>query len=122
MKHTPAKEFRDLIVWQKAHGFALTIYTLSRKFPDHELYGLVSQIRRAATSVPANIAEGFKKRTAADKLRFLSIAQSSLEESRYFLILASDLEYADTKDAMVRLEEVSRILEAYMRGTKRKFI
>ena len=122
MKHTPAKEFRDLIVWQKAHGFALTVYTLSRKFPDHELYGLVSQIRRAATSVPAKIAEGFKKRSAADKLRFLSIAQSSLEESRYFLILASDLEYADTKDAMVRLEEVSRILEAYIRGTKRRFV
>ena len=79
MKHAPAKEFRDLIVWQKAHGLALFIYTLSRKLPDHELYGLVSQIRRAVSSVPANIAEGFKKLTVADKLRYLSIAQSSLE-------------------------------------------
>jgi len=121
MKRTPAKEFRDLIVWQKAHGLVLFIYTLSRKFPGFELYGVTSQIRRAAASVPANIAEGFKKRTVADKMRYLSISQSSLEECRYFLILIADLGYADTKDAMNRLEEVSRILEAYMKGTRKKF-
>ena len=121
MKRTPAKEFRDLIVWQRAHGLVLFIYALSRIFPDFERYGLTSQIRGAATSVPANIAEGFKKRTAAEKIRYLSIDQSSLEECRYFLILIADLGYADTKDAMDKLEEVSRILEAYMRGTKRNF-
>ena len=122
MKHAPAKEFRDLILWQKAHGLVLSIYGLSRTFPKYELFGLTSQIRRATASVPANIAEGFKKRTVADKLRYLSISQSSLEECRYFLILIEDLGYADTNDAMDKLEEVSRILEAYIKGTKRNFV
>ena len=113
--------YHDLIVWQKAHSLVLMIYILTRNFPNFEQYGLTSQICRAAASVPANIAEGFKKRTAFDKIRYLSIAQSSLEECRYFLILIADLGYADTGDAMNKLEEVSKILEAYMRGTKRKF-
>ena len=121
MKLAPAKEFRDLILWQKAHGLVLFTYGLSHNFPKFELYGLTSQIRRAAASVPANIAEGFKKRTVADKLRYLSISQSSLEECRYFLILIEDLGYVDTDDAMDKLEEVSRILEAYIKGTKRNF-
>lgn len=121
MERAPARDFRDLILWQKAHGLVLFIYALSQKFPDFERYGVTSQIRRASVSVPANIAEGFKKRTAADKIRYLSIAQSSLEECRYYLILIADLGYADTEDALIRLEEVSRILEAYKRGTKRKF-
>ena len=67
MKRVPAKEFSDLVLWQKAHGLVLFIYSLSRTFPKYELYGLTSQIRRAAVSVPANIAEGFKKRTVAEK-------------------------------------------------------
>jgi four helix bundle protein len=121
MKLAPAKEFRDLILWQKAHELVLFIYGLSHNFPKFELYGLTSQIRRVAASVPANIAEGFKKRTVADKLRYLSISQSSLEECRYFLILIEDLGYVDTDDAMDKLEEVSRILEAYIKGTKRNF-
>ena len=119
MKHTPAKEFRDLILWQKAHGLVLSIYGLSRTFPKYELYGLTSQIRRATVSVPANIAEGFKKRTVAEKIRYLNISQSSLEECRYFLILIKDLGYAETKDALNRLEEVSKILESYIKGIKR---
>ncbi|UCG39721.1 MAG: four helix bundle protein [bacterium] len=121
MKRTPAKDFRDLILWQKAHGLVLSIYALSRHLPDFELYGLISQVRRAAVSVPANIVEGFKKRTPADKIRYLSISQSSLEECRYYLILVSDLGYADTSDELLRLEEVSRILESYIRGTRRHF-
>ncbi len=119
MKHTPAKEFRDLILWQKAHGLVLSIYGLNRTFPKYELYGLTSQIRRATVSVPANIAEGFKKRTVAEKIRYLNISQSSLEECRYFLILIEDLGYAETKDALNRLEEVSKILEFYIKGIKR---
>ena len=121
MKRVPAKEFRDLVLWQKAHGLVLFIYDLSRTFPKYELYGLTSQIRRAAVSVPANIAEGFKKRTVAEKIRYLNISQSSLEECRYFLILIEDLRYAETKDALDRLEEVSKILESYIRGTRRHF-
>ena len=75
---------------------------------------MTSQVRRSAVSVPANIAEGFKKKTRPDKVRFLNIAQSSLEECRYYLILAKDLGYGDTSKLMARLEEVSKLLEAYL--------
>jgi four helix bundle protein len=71
-------------------------------------------MQRASVSVAANIAEGFKRRGIADKARLLNIAQGSLEESRYYLILAEDLGYADTKEQMIVLEEVSRFLEAYV--------
>ena len=65
----PAKSFEDLFVWQKAHQLVLSVYKATKAYPKSELYGLVSQMRRAAVSVPANIAEGFKKRTAAEKCR-----------------------------------------------------
>ncbi len=87
----PAKTFQDLIVWQKAHKFVLGVYKLSEGFPKTEVYGLTSQLRRAAVSIPANIAEGFKKRTKPDKARLMNIAQGSLEECRYYLILTKDL-------------------------------
>ena len=109
----PAKTFKDLIVWQKAHQFVLKIYMVTESFPKHELYGLVSQVRRASVSIPANIAEGFRKRTAADKARFLNIAQGSLEEVRYYLILAEDLKYMESADLHKLLTEVSKLLEAY---------
>ena len=102
-----------LIVWQKAHKFVLSIYRYSEGFPKAEIYGLTSQLRRAAVSVAANIAEGFKKKGKADKTRFLNIAQGSLEECRYYLILAQDLEYCDTSEITLRLEEISKLLEAY---------
>jgi len=83
--------FQDLIVWQKAHAFTLKIYAATRAFPKDELYGLTSQFRRAAVSIPANIAEGFGKQSKPEKARFLNIAEGSLEECRYYLILANDL-------------------------------
>jgi four helix bundle protein len=109
----PAKSFEELIVWQKAHQFVLGIYRFTDGFPGKETYGLSSQLRRAAVSIPANIAEGFKKRGRADKVRFLNIAQGSLEECRYYLILAKDLNYGDTGQLHSQLEEVSKLLEAY---------
>jgi four helix bundle protein len=87
MERLPAQNFQDLIVWQKGHQFVLGVYRLSKSFPREELYGLTSQFRRAAISVPANIAEGFKKRGKPDKVRFMNIAEGSLEECRYYLIL-----------------------------------
>ena len=87
----PARTFEDLVVWQKAHQFVLAVYRLSRTFPRSEIYGLSSQFRRAAVSIAANIAEGFRKRGKADKLRFFNMAQGSLEECRYYLILTRDL-------------------------------
>lgn len=113
MERGAAKNFQELIVWQKAHEFVLSIYNISNDFPKFEIYGLISQIRRAAVSVPANIAEGFKKKTKPDKVKYMNIAQGSLEECRYYLILTKDLGYGDTESLMSQLEEVSKLLEAY---------
>lgn len=108
-----AKSFEDLIVWQKAHLFVLCVYRLSAGFPKREIYGLSSQFRRAAISVPANIAEGFRKKSRAEKSRYLTIAHGSLEECRYYLILVKDLGYGDTQDLLAQLEEISKLLMAY---------
>jgi four helix bundle protein len=110
---TASKTFRDVIVWQKAHAFVLEVYRVTDAFPKSELYGLTSQFRRAAVSIAANIAEGFKKRGKADKLRFYNIAQGSIEECQYYLILAHDLRFADTHACSDQLDEVGRLLESY---------
>ena len=109
----PARSFQDLIVWQKAHGFVLEVYAATRSFPKEERYGLTSQFRRAAVSIPANIAEGFRKQTQADKARFLNSAEGSLEECRYYLILAHDLKYTDKATMWPMSEAVGRLLNGY---------
>jgi four helix bundle protein len=110
----PARTFQDLLVWQKAHRFVLEVYALPTGFPKQETYGLSLQMRRAAVSIPANIAEGFRRRGKADKARFMNIAEGSVEECRYFLILVKDLGYGDTERLASSLEEVSRLLNAYV--------
>ena len=115
-RRPPAKSFQDLTVWRKAHEMVLAVYALTAAFPKSETYGLSLQIRRSAVSVPANIAEGFRRRSRAEKARFLNIAESSLEETRYFLILARDLGYGDTGTLLASLEEVSRLLSTYTRA------
>lgn len=112
-QRAPARSFEQLIVWRKAHQLVLAAYRFTENFPRKETYGLTSQLRRAAVSVPANIAEGFKKRSRADKARFLNIAQGSLEECRYYFILARDLNYGDTTELVSQLAEASKLLEAY---------
>lgn len=114
----PARTFEDLIVWRKAHEYVLQVYRLTAGFPKSEVYGLSSQIRRAAVSVAANVAEGFKKRGPADKARFLNTAEGSLEESRYYLILAHELGYAKKETSLKILEEVSRLLSAYAQAVR----
>ena len=109
----PARTFQDLLVWQKAHQFVLGVYALTAAFPKQETYGLSLQMRRASVSIPANIAEGFRRRGKADKARFMNIAEGSVEECRYFLILANDLGYGDAQKLSSTLEEVSRPLGAY---------
>jgi four helix bundle protein len=109
-----AKSFKELVVWQRAHAFVLAMYQLTAKFPSAEMYCLSTQTRRAAISIAANIAEGFKKRGISDKIRFFNIAQGSLEESRYYLILVQDLGYAETGKLDALLEEVSKLLSAYI--------
>jgi four helix bundle protein len=111
----PARAFTDLLVWQKAHDLVLEIYRLSQGFPKQEIYGLTSQLRRASVSIPANIAEGFRKRGTADKARFFNIAEGSIDEVRYYLILVNDLRYADSTALLCKLDEVSRLLRAYAR-------
>ena len=114
--NTPARSFKELIVWQKAHQFVLEIYRFTRGFPSEEKFGLTSQIRRAAVSVPANIAEGFPKRSSSDKTRFFNIAQGSLEEVHYYLILARDLGYGDSTTLVGLYDEVARLLNGYARA------
>jgi four helix bundle protein len=102
-----ARTFRDLLIWQKAHEFVLCVYKETREFPSEERYGITRQLRRSAVSIPANIAEGFVKRGVADKLRYFNIAQGSLEESRYYLILASDLGIGNLTGLECLLDECS---------------
>ena len=112
----PARTFQDLVAWQKAHEFVLAVYRITSTFPKHEIYALSSQMRRAAVSVPANIAEGFRRRGRGDKTRFLNIAAASLDESRYYLILARDLGYCEDPRLTTLLADVSRLLDAYGRA------
>lgn len=111
-----ASSFRGLIVWKKAHAFVLSVYKLTESFPKEEVYGLTSQMRRAAVPIPANIAEGFRKRGKADKARFMNTAEGSLEECHYYLILAQDLGYGETDRLREMLNEVSRLLNAYAKA------
>ena len=83
MPRPAAQSFRDLLVWQQAHAFVLAVYRFREAFPDREKFGLSHPMRRAAVSIPANMAEGFGRRGHAEKARFLNIAEGSLEECRY---------------------------------------
>lgn len=107
------KSFEDLLVWQKAHQLVLAVYKITKLFPKEEQYCLISQIRRAAVSVPANIAEGFRRRTKADKQRFLTMAQGSLEEVRYYLILSEDLGYCKKYELIEKANETSKLLRLF---------
>ena len=106
-----AKRFRELRVWQEAHQARLAIYKLTRSFPPDERYDLVSQMRRAAVSVAANIAEGFGRWASRDRARFLEIAKSSAEEVMDYLILSVDLSYMKRDRALEdRLDSVGAML------------
>lgn len=108
-----SQSFKELIVWQKAHQFVLAVYKMTKSFPKEEIFGLTSQFRRAAVSIAANIAEGYRKRGKSDKVRFFNISESSLEECKYYLILTKDLGYASIDNEDELAEEVSKLLNAY---------
>ncbi|MBA7684725.1 hypothetical protein ES703_93132 [subsurface metagenome] len=110
----PASSFQDLIVWQKAHQFVLSVYRYTHNFPKEELYCLTSQLRRSAISIPANIAEGFKKKGKADKTRYFNIAQGSLEEARYYLILANELGYGDSSNLLFPYPRGQQIIRSLL--------
>jgi len=103
------QRFTDLKVWQRSHALVLEIYRLSRTLPEQERFGLTSQLRRAATSVPANIAEGSKRKQPQDYARFLNIAEGSLAETEYLLFLSKDLGYVDASATGPLLDEITEI-------------
>lgn len=115
MKRIPAKSFQDLEVWKNSHAFVLDVYRVTANFPTEERFGLTSQFRRAAVSIPANIVEGFRKFTAADKARFLNTAEGSLEECRYYCILSQDLGYGNTEALREALDGIARQLATYIK-------
>jgi four helix bundle protein len=106
--------FKELLVWQKAHVFVLAVYKYTNSFPKTELYALTSQFKRAAISMAANIAEGYKKKGKADKARLMNIAQGSIEECQYYLILANDLGYGENLYLINSLDEISKMLQSYI--------
>ena len=118
--------FKDILSWQKAHEFVVKVYKTTKTFPEWERYGLCSQFQRAAVSIPANIAEGYKRLGTADKLHFMNIAQGSLEECRYYVLLTKDIGYINqhTHDMLnADIEEVSKLLNGYCKGiTHRHYV
>ena len=118
---TKIEKFEDLEVWKKAHRLVLEIYRITKDFPTEERYCLVSQMRRCAVSIPANIAEGFKKRTLKDKSNFYNISQGSLEELRYYIILTLDLGYLrDSKVFESIFNDIGRMLYGLIKSLQQK--
>lgn len=115
------KSFQDIKAWQKSHALVLEIYNLTNSYPRHELFGLTSQSRRAAVSVCSNIVEGFRRNGKNDSLHFYNIAQGSLEELRYQLLLAKDLKYFNSeqyKNTFLRSEECSKVLSGWIKSQR----
>jgi four helix bundle protein len=107
------QRFTDLMVWQRSHALVLNVYRLTTSFPPHEKYGLTSQLRRAVLSVPTNIAEGSKREANREYARFLNIAEGSLAETEYLLMVSRDLGYlpvAMTKPVLAEAAEIARML------------
>lgn len=112
------QRFTDLAVWKRSHALALDVYRHTAAFPSHERFGLVSQLRRAALSVPTNIAEGSKRESRQDYARFLNVAEGSLAEVQYLLIFSRDLGYSTdpaTGSLMDAAAHVARMLHALRR-------
>ena len=111
------KSFQDLLVWKKSHNVVIEIYKKTKKFPKEELYGITSQMRRSAVSVPANIAEGYRKKSKAEKIHFFEISLCSLQELRYYIILCKDLNYFDSIDfenLNSEINEIGKMITAYI--------
>lgn len=112
-----AKDFQDLMVWQKAHIFVLSIYNYSDYFPQQEACGLTSQLRRAASLIPLSVGESLRAESEGEQVRLLGAARAAAAECRYYLILAKDLGYGESGDLLSQLAEVRQLLEEYGAGT-----
>lgn len=116
------KDFRDIKVWRRAHNLVLKVYEVTKPFPREEVYGLTSQIRRAAASVPTNIAEGCGRNTDAELARFMEIASGSASELDYLLLLARDLDLlleVSYKELSVELVEIRKMLTTFIKTVRR---
>ena len=117
------KDFRELRVWEKSHEFVLELYPCTRQFPSEERYGLTSQIRRAAVSIPSNLAEGCGRNGDIELARFCDIAMGSASETEYQLLLAKDLGYLDEETHQIlesQLTSVRRMLNSFIRTIRSK--
>lgn len=115
--------FEDIIAWQKARIFINHVYNVTKRFPPEERYGLTSQFQRAAVSIAANIAEGYKRLGKDDKIRFYNYSQGSLEECRCYIYLSQDFNYIAPDEAQTminEIEEASKILNSYINSTKNR--
>lgn len=115
------KTFQEILAWQKAHALALKIYSVTATYPKQEIFGLVSQMRRCAVSIPSNVAEGFKRSSTKDSIHFYNISEGSLEELKYQLILSRDLKYispADFQNLQELTNDVGRLLYGWIRVQK----
>ena len=114
------KTFEDLEVWKMSHKLVLEIYKISATFPKEERYGITSQIRRSTVSIAANIAEGFSRKSNLDKRHFYNIAQSSLHEVKYYLILTQDLGYIESKFTIwQKAEQIGKMLYRLIESIKK---
>jgi len=115
------QHFQQLETWREAHKLVLMVYQITKGFPGDERYGLVSQMRRAAVSVPANVAEGFKRLGIRDKIHFYNISEGSLEELKYYFILSKDLGYVPSNaNLMAQSQTVGRLLHGLIASTNRR--
>ncbi len=112
------QHFKNLKVWQRSHRLVLSLYQTTVRFPSHERFGITSQLRRSAASVPTNIAEGCKRQGQQDFARFLNIAEGSLSETEYLVMLASDLGYFLANEPSQLLAEISEIADAARPASK----
>lgn len=113
------KTFKEIKAWEKAHTLVLEVYQLTKKYPKDEVFGLVSQSRRAAVSVPANIAEGYKRYGVQDSARFYNISAASLEELKYHLLLAKDLMYIsenEYRNVDALSDETGKVLHGWIKS------
>lgn len=116
------RRYEDLVAWQKAYELVLSLYRVTKQFPTDERFGLTQQIRRAAVSIPSNIAEGFGRHSRADYLRFLDMARGSTYEVQTQMRLAIDLDYFNdaTINILEQIAEVERILNGLIQSLRRK--
>jgi len=113
--------FRDLKVWEKAHELVLEVYKITKEFPGEEKFGLVSQLRRSAGSIPTNLAEGYKRKSRRDFAHFVNIAEGSLEETKYILLLSCDLGYIN-KSKLEMLNSICEEIGKMLSGLHNKLI